>query len=117
MLENDYGKIVLLSSGAAITPPPKTTDYSASKAAVLAFAYALHLELLLAKKRGVKITAVCPGQVEDTEIGQAQLFPWPNVATGLHSKDVAKKIVDAATKGTFLLMIQKGLRTKAFKKW
>ena len=117
MIENDYGKIILVSSGAAITPAPKATDYSASKAAIVGFANALHLELLLARKRGVKITTVCPGRVEDTDMGRLQLFPWPNIGTGLRSKDVAKEIADAAANGTFLLLIQKGLRTKAIKKW
>ena len=117
MLENDYGRIVLVSSGAAITPPPKATDYSASKAAIVNFAYALHLELLIAKKRGVKITTVCPGRVEDTDMGKIQLFPWPNAHTGLRSKDVAKKIVNAVSDGTFLLMVGNGQRTKAIVKW
>ena len=75
------------------------------------------MELLLAKKRGVKITAVCPQRMEDTEMGRVQLFPWTNPSTGLRSKDVAKKIADAVADGTFLLTIQKGLRMQAIQKW
>lgn len=117
MLENDYGKIVLVSSSAAISPVPKATDYCASKAAILGFAYALHLELLLSNKRGVTITTVCPGRMDNTGMGAIQLFPWPSVNTGLCPKDVAKSVAVAAANGTFILMIEKGLRTDYIKKW
>ena len=61
--KNGSGKIINISSVAAIIPIPFQAYYSASKAAVLSFSYALRLEL---KNFNIDVSAVLPG---DTKSG------------------------------------------------
>jgi len=53
-----YGRILLLSSVGAFQPVPMYAVYSAAKAYVLSFGYALDREL---RGTGVSVTTVCPG--------------------------------------------------------
>ena len=52
--------IINIASSAAFMPQPNFAVYAASKSYVLSFSRALHQEL---KKRGIVVTAVCPGPV------------------------------------------------------
>ena len=61
------GRIIELCSGSAFCPQPGFASYAASKAYVLSFSRALGQEV---KKKGIFVTAVCPGPV-DTEFFQA----------------------------------------------
>lgn len=54
------GGILNVASVAAFAPGPGMAVYFASKAYVLSFSEALHREL---KRRGVKVTVLCPGPV------------------------------------------------------
>lgn len=54
-------RILMMASAAAFLPQPGFAVYAASKAYVLSFARALRAEL---KKRGITVTAVCPGPVD-----------------------------------------------------
>lgn len=63
MKECGGGKIVNLSSVAAVIPIPFQAFYSASKSAVQTFSYALRLEL---KNFKIDVSVVCPG---DTKTG------------------------------------------------
>jgi uncharacterized protein len=54
------GGILNVASIAAFLPGPGMAGYYASKAYVLSFSEALHVEL---KPRGVRVTALCPGPV------------------------------------------------------
>ena len=56
-------RIIQLASSAAFLPQPKFGIYAATKSFVLSYSRALGAEL---KKRGICVTAVCPGPV-DTE--------------------------------------------------
>ncbi len=61
MKENKMGKILNLASVAAFQPGPLMSVYYASKAFVLSFSEALHVEL---KPYGITVTALCPGPVK-----------------------------------------------------
>lgn len=66
MIENNYGKIMNLSSTASLMPGPYQATYFASKAYVTSLSYALSEEL---KNNGITVTAILPGPV-DTEFGE-----------------------------------------------
>lgn len=53
-------RIINLASSAAFLPQPKFAIYAATKSYVLSFSRALHEEV---KKKGIFVTAVCPGPV------------------------------------------------------
>lgn len=55
------GRILQYASSAAFLPQPGFAIYAATKAFVLSYSRALHVEL---KKRGICVTAVCPGPVK-----------------------------------------------------
>jgi short-subunit dehydrogenase len=55
-----HGRIVLLSSIAALAPLPDAAAYSASKAALLAYGLAMRERL---RADGIKVNVVCPGFV------------------------------------------------------
>ena len=59
--KNGGGKIINISSVAAVIPIPFQAYYSASKAAVLSFSYALRLEL---KDFNIDVSAVLPGDTK-----------------------------------------------------
>lgn len=54
-------RIINLASAAAFCPQSGFAVYAASKSYVLSFSRALHAEL---KRKGIYVTAVCPGPVE-----------------------------------------------------
>ena len=56
-------RIIQMASAAAFSPQPSFAVYAATKAYVLSFSRSLGAEL---KRRGIYVTAVCPGPV-DTE--------------------------------------------------
>lgn len=57
---NKEARIINVSSGAAFTPQPYFSVYSASKAYVNSFSRSLGYEL---RKKGIYVTVVCPGPV------------------------------------------------------
>lgn len=68
MVENGYGRIINIGSGAALRGLPGSVAYSASKAAVVCFTQALGDEIRKVNQN-VRINAICPGPV-DTELFQ-----------------------------------------------
>lgn len=54
------GRIIQYASSAAFLPQPNFSIYAATKAFVLSYSRGLNVEL---KKRGIRVTAVCPGPV------------------------------------------------------
>lgn len=61
-------RIINLASAAAFCPQSGFAVYAASKSYVLSFSRALHAEL---KRKGIYVTAVCPGPVETEFFVQA----------------------------------------------
>lgn len=66
MVERGRGAVLNIASSAAFQPMPYDAVYAASKAFVLSFSEAVHVEV---KSSGVTVTAVCPGPVR-TEFAQ-----------------------------------------------
>lgn len=60
MLEQKAGHIINTASVAGLTPDPGCTPYSATKHAIVGLCKSLRVE---AARRGVKVTALCPGVV------------------------------------------------------
>lgn len=70
MIQQKYGRIVNIGSGAAIRGLPGSTAYSSSKAALVALTQSLGDEIRNNMKiRDIRINAICPGPV-DTELFQ-----------------------------------------------
>ena len=57
----DRGRVLQYASSAAFLPQPGFAIYAATKAFVLSYSRALNEEL---KRRGIRVTAVCPGPVK-----------------------------------------------------
>jgi NAD(P)-dependent dehydrogenase (short-subunit alcohol dehydrogenase family) len=72
MLERRAGRIVNVSSYAAIAPPPYTSAYVAAKAALLTLSESLALEL---RGRGVTVFAITPGFVRTAIVDRVARSP------------------------------------------
>lgn len=90
-------RIIQFCSGAAFLPQPGFASYAASKAYVLSFSRALGQEV---KKKGITVTAVCPGPVktEFFEAAGSQIAPAKQRFM-VNSKDVVKKAFRDAKAG------------------
>jgi NAD(P)-dependent dehydrogenase (short-subunit alcohol dehydrogenase family) len=60
MRERKLGKIVNISTDAALRPTAKLVDYASAKAGVIGFTRALAVELV---PFGVNVNAICPGLI------------------------------------------------------
>ena len=90
-------RIIQLCSGSAFLPQPEFASYAASKAYVLSFSRALRQEV---KKKGISVTAVCPGPVntEFFEAAGSQIAPAKKRFL-VESKDVVRKALKDAKAG------------------
>ena len=61
MIERGFGKIMNVASTASFQPGPTMSVYFATKAYVLSFSEAVNNEV---RKKGVTVTALCPGSTE-----------------------------------------------------
>lgn len=89
MIERGSGHIVNIASTSSRWAYPEGTIYCASKFAVLGFNEALAKEL---RTTGVRVTAVCPGQV-NTYLGGGGPADWDEDM--LDSEDVAELVVQS----------------------
>ncbi len=92
------GRIALFSSLAAMSPQPDLLSYSASKAAISAYATALRRSI---RRSGIGVSLVLPGFV-DTEMTRRHIGPTPL----LMSAEDASRVIVAG--------IERGKRTIAF---
>jgi 3-oxoacyl-[acyl-carrier protein] reductase len=91
MREQGSGHIVNIASTSSRWTYPEGTVYCASKFAVLGFSEALAKEL---RTTGVRVTAVCPGQV-NTFLGGATPADWSKEM--LTGEDVAESVLHAVS--------------------
>lgn len=93
---HEGAKIIQFASAAAFMPQPGFAVYAATKAYVLSFSRALGSEL---KKRGISVTAVCPGPVNTEFIDKAnkgtELSVYKRLVMAEPEKVVAKAVRDA----------------------
>ena len=108
MLENDYGHIVEIASFASFTGGPLVSDYNSSKAAVYNFSESLHYELHLTGKKGIKVTCVCPWEI-DTGLtpGRVKAFFSGAGINKLSVNYVASETIAAVCEGKFMVMLPK----------
>ncbi|MBI4063583.1 MAG: SDR family NAD(P)-dependent oxidoreductase [Elusimicrobia bacterium] len=89
------GAIVMVSSIAALTAPPRMSHYSAAKAAMNTLADALRMELA---PYGISVLTVMPG-ITKTEFGARSKFfggaRWSKGLDGMPAATVAKMTVEA----------------------
>ncbi len=91
MIERGSGHIVNIASTSSRWAYPEGTIYCASKFALLGFNEALAKEL---RTTGVRVTAVCPGQV-NTYLGGGDPAEWDEEM--LNGEDVAELALHAVT--------------------
>jgi len=82
MVKNKKGKILNVASSAAFAALPYGAVYGASKAYILSFSKALHIEL---KRHGISISALCPGATE-TEFAKKSNIESTPLFTGVVMK-------------------------------
>lgn len=83
LLKDSMGKIILISSHAAVLPVPYDLFYSCAKASVNAFAMALRLEL---DNYGIKVVSVMPGGT-NTDFTHKRLV-YNNMDCGTYANQV-----------------------------
>jgi all-trans-retinol dehydrogenase (NAD+) len=93
MLEAGRGHVVTIASASGIAAVPRLTDYSASKAAAIAFDEALRLELAH-DGAPVRTTVVCPFYI-DTGMFAGVRTRFALLLPILEPEHVADRIVDA----------------------
>lgn len=93
-------RVIQVGSTSAFHPLPDLAVYAAAKSYVVSFSRALHREL---HKRGITVTAVCPGWTGTEFLSVAQNTGNPNAVRRfpflLRPADVAEKALRDAAKG------------------
>ncbi len=94
---SDKSRIIMFASAAAFLPQPGFAVYAATKSYVLSFSRALNAEL---SKRGIVVTAVCPGPVKteffDIAEENAKTSSFKKMFMAKPSKVVKKALRDSA---------------------
>ena len=96
MLKKGRGRIINMSSTAALLAPPYGATYAATKASLYQFSMALRLEY---KGTGISISAICPGFTQDGGIYEfikkTMGRGMPFLLRGTTADTVAKKVLKA----------------------
>jgi uncharacterized protein len=96
------GKIMNVASTASFQPVPYMAAYAASKAYVLSFSEALHVEL---KKYGVTVSALCPGATETNFAKTANAESSKLFLNGaMSSREVAQKAYEGLMKNKTVII-------------
>ncbi|WP_416963681.1 SDR family NAD(P)-dependent oxidoreductase [Streptomyces sp. Agncl-13] len=99
MLAAGHGSVVTIGSVNATLPDPLVIDYSAGKAALVAFSKALSKEV---GPKGVRVNTVSPGPVEtELWLGGGGVAETVSAATGLTPAEVAAQAAGATVTGRF----------------
>jgi short-subunit dehydrogenase len=96
MLERRSGAVLNVASVAGLAPLPKEAVYGATKAFVLSFTEALHVEIA---GSGVSVAAVSPGPVPTEWQAIAGYDHQPNFPPSVSTTDVVDSALDAIEKG------------------
>ncbi|MEU6275278.1 oxidoreductase [Streptomyces populi] len=99
MLAAGEGSVVTIASVNATLPDPLVIDYSAGKAALVAFSKALSKEV---GPKGVRVNTVSPGPVKtDLWLGGGGVAATVSASAGLTPDDVVAKASGATVTGRF----------------
>jgi NAD(P)-dependent dehydrogenase (short-subunit alcohol dehydrogenase family) len=99
MLAAGQGSVVTIGSVNATLPDPLVIDYSAGKAALVAFSKALSKEV---GPKGIRVNTVSPGPVEtDLWLGGGGVAATVSAAAGLTPDDVVAQASGATVTGRF----------------
>ena len=100
------GRVILLGSASAFQPLPYFNMYASTKAFVVHFSRALHVEL---KDRGISVTAVCPGFVRTEFFSVAKQTKNPDACNNFspmyEPEDVIKKALHDSARGKDLSVL------------
>ncbi|NXA37156.1 RDHE2 dehydrogenase, partial [Eudromia elegans] len=114
MMACNHGHLVNMSSATALFGSYKTSDYSASKFAIVGMMESIDDELYRAGKDGIKTTIVCPSFV-NTDLVRG-VRSYNQFFLPVYEPDyVATRIVDAVQKEKFYLFLPLSLLVAAFK--
>lgn len=93
-------KIIMMGSASSFFPLPEFNLYATTKAFVVHFSRALHVEL---KNQGITVTTVCPGYVRTEFFKVAKNTKNPNTCKNFkpmyESKDIVKKALRDSQRG------------------
>ena len=96
MLKKGWGRVINMSSTAALLAPPFAATYAATKASLFQFSMALRLEY---KGTGISATAICPGFTDDggiyEQIKTTMGRGVPFLLRGTNAEEVAKNVIRA----------------------
>jgi NAD(P)-dependent dehydrogenase (short-subunit alcohol dehydrogenase family) len=99
MLAAGRGSVITIGSVNATLPDPLVIDYSAGKAALVAFSKALSKEV---GPKGIRVNTVSPGPVEtELWLGGGGVAETVSAATGLTPAEVAAQAASASVTGRF----------------
>ncbi|MFF8477157.1 SDR family NAD(P)-dependent oxidoreductase [Streptomyces sp. NPDC015414] len=99
MLRAGQGSIITVASVNATLPDPLVIDYSASKAAVVAFSKALSKEV---GSKGIRVNTVSPGPVQtDLWLAQDGVAATVSAAAGITPDDVVAQAAGSTITGRF----------------
>ena len=107
---NRGGRIIQFASSAAFAPQPRFAVYAATKAYVYSFSRALGHEL---RKRGISVTAVCPGPVKTEFFDLAEQtgkIPFYKRLVMADSKKVTAKALRDSEKGKSVSVYGAGMK-------
>ncbi|XP_054800927.1 uncharacterized protein LOC129305048 isoform X1 [Prosopis cineraria] len=96
MLRRGQGHFVVISSAAGKTPAPGQAVYSASKHALNGYFHSLRSELC---QKGIKVTVVCPGPIETSNVSAAKPLEKGLSEKRVPSERCAELVIIAATHG------------------
>ena len=88
--------MIEIGSGAGFLPQPYFSVYASSKAYVISFSRALRAEV---KKRGINVTAVCPGPVDTSFFSSLENVKEYKKKFLISPDKVAKHAIKSAKRG------------------
>ncbi|GGX97648.1 SDR family NAD(P)-dependent oxidoreductase [Streptomyces anandii] len=99
MLEAGRGSVVTVASVNATLPDPMVIDYSAAKAALVAFSKALSKEV---GPKGIRVNTVSPGPVRtDLWLAEGGVADTVSAAAGVTPDDVVAQVAGSTATGRF----------------